>query len=83
MVEDLRAKPSGDEIDVVQGDYRDAHVGGRFTVVVLAHNGIFDPRGRSGQLEDPFGHHWSIATHVEDVAPDEMERRVSEMTPSG
>lgn len=34
---------------------------------------------RSGQFEDPFGHRWSVATHVEDVAPDEMERRVSEM----
>ena len=29
---------------------------------------------RSGQFEDPFGHRWSVATHVEDVAPDEMER---------
>jgi PhnB protein len=34
---------------------------------------------RSGQFEDPFGHRWNVATHVEDVAPDEMERRVSEM----
>jgi PhnB protein len=34
---------------------------------------------RSGQFEDPFGHRWNIATHVEDVAPDEMEKRVSEM----
>ena len=34
---------------------------------------------RSGQLEDPFGHHWSVATHVEDVPPKEMERRAAEM----
>ncbi len=34
---------------------------------------------RSGQLEDPFGHHWSVATHVEDVPPEEMERRAAEM----
>jgi len=33
---------------------------------------------RSGQFEDPFGHRWSIATHVEDVPPDEMERRAME-----
>jgi PhnB protein len=33
---------------------------------------------RSGTLEDPFGHVWTIATHVEDVAPDEMKRRVEE-----
>jgi PhnB protein len=30
---------------------------------------------RLGSLEDPFGHVWHIATHVEDVPPDEMERR--------
>ena len=33
---------------------------------------------RSGQFEDPFGHRWSVATHVEDVPPDEMEKRMSE-----
>lgn len=30
---------------------------------------------RSGSLEDPFGHHWHFATHVEDVPPDEMAIR--------
>ncbi|MGW4689141.1 VOC family protein [Streptomyces sp. NPDC004244] len=30
---------------------------------------------RTGQMEDPFGHRWSIATHVEDVPPEEMEKR--------
>jgi PhnB protein len=34
---------------------------------------------RSGQFEDPFGHHWSVATHVEDVPPEEMEKRAAEM----
>src|SRR4030088_858567 len=29
----------------------------------------------SGTLEDPFGHIWTISTHVEDVAPEEMKRR--------
>jgi PhnB protein len=38
---------------------------------------------RSGQFEDPFGHRWSVATHVEDVAPDEMARRAAEMTGQG
>jgi PhnB protein len=33
---------------------------------------------RTGQLEDPFGHRWSVATHVEDVPPDEMEKRAAE-----
>lgn len=30
---------------------------------------------RSGQLEDPFGHVWNLATHVEDMTPQEMKRR--------
>jgi PhnB protein len=34
---------------------------------------------RMGSLEDPFGHVWSIATHVEDVPPEEMRRRSEEM----
>ena len=34
---------------------------------------------RMGTLEDPFGHVWSLATHVEDVSPEEMERRQQEM----
>jgi PhnB protein len=33
---------------------------------------------RSGRLEDPFGHRWSLATHVEDVPPDEMGQRMTE-----
>jgi PhnB protein len=32
---------------------------------------------RSGTLEDPFGHIWTISTHVEDVAPEEMKRRAA------
>ncbi|HLF22633.1 MAG TPA: VOC family protein [Burkholderiales bacterium] len=35
---------------------------------------------RVGTLVDPFGHVWSIATHVEDVSRDEMERRFRDMT---
>jgi PhnB protein len=33
---------------------------------------------RSAQFEDPFGHRWSIATHGEDVDPDEMARRAEQ-----
>jgi PhnB protein len=33
---------------------------------------------RFGQLSDPFGHLWGLATHVEDVAPEEMEKRARE-----
>ena len=28
---------------------------------------------RYGQLEDPYGHRWSLATHIRDVSPEEME----------
>ena len=32
---------------------------------------------RSGTLEDPFGHVWTIATHVEDVSEDELAKRAA------
>ncbi len=32
---------------------------------------------RSGCVEDPFGHVWTIATHKEDVSPEEMEKRAA------
>ena len=32
---------------------------------------------RSGQFEDPFGHRWNVATHVEDVPPEEMGERAA------
>ncbi len=35
---------------------------------------------RSGRFEDPFGHRWDVATHVEDVGPDEMGRRAGAIT---
>ncbi len=34
---------------------------------------------RLGQIEDPFGHRWAIATHIEDVSPEEMGRRAAAM----
>lgn len=33
---------------------------------------------RSGTLKDPFGHVWTIGTHIEDVSPEEMHRRAAE-----
>jgi PhnB protein len=38
---------------------------------------------RSGQLEDPWGHHWSLHTHIEDVPPDEMAKRAQEAMSGG
>jgi PhnB protein len=34
---------------------------------------------RDGFIVDPFGHGWTIATHVEDVAPEELMRRMAEL----
>jgi PhnB protein len=38
---------------------------------------------RSGQFEDPFGHRWNVATHVEDVPPDEMAKRAAAAMAAG
>ena len=35
---------------------------------------------RLGTIEDPYGHVWHIATHVEDVPPKEMKRRAAQMS---
>jgi PhnB protein len=34
---------------------------------------------RSATLTDPFGHQWTIATHIEDVSPEEIDRRLAAM----
>ena len=56
-------------------------VDARFAAAVAAGATVFKPLkdqfygDRSGTVVDPFGHMWTLATHIEDVAPDEMERR--------
>ena len=35
---------------------------------------------RSGFFQDPFGHLWGVATHVEDVSPKDMEERLKKFT---
>jgi len=37
---------------------------------------------RYGKIEDPFGHHWSVATHLRDVSPDEMQKAMRQMKPT-
>ena len=34
---------------------------------------------RYGQLSDPWGHRWSLAQHIEDVSPEEMQKRMAAM----
>jgi SAM-dependent methyltransferase len=50
MIAQLRTKPRGDEIDIVRGDFLNARVKGRFSVVVLGFNGIFGPADRDAQI---------------------------------
>jgi len=38
---------------------------------------------RSGTLEDPFGHIWTVATHKEDVTPEEIGKRLAAMAAGG
>jgi PhnB protein len=35
---------------------------------------------RSGTIRDPYGHQWTVATHKEDVSPEEMKRRMAAMS---
>ena len=37
---------------------------------------------RSGFLQDPFGHFWGIATHVEEVSPEELKERMKKLAPA-
>jgi hypothetical protein len=34
---------------------------------------------RYGRITDPFGHHWSVATHVRDVSADDMKKAMQSM----
>jgi len=34
---------------------------------------------RYGKIEDPFGHYWSVATHIRDVTPEEMKQAMAKM----
>lgn len=38
---------------------------------------------RCGSFVDPWGHHWTVATHVEDVPPAEMDKRMKEAMSAG
>jgi PhnB protein len=37
---------------------------------------------RSGFIQDPFGHLWGVATHVEDVSEEDMKERMKKMAPA-
>jgi PhnB protein len=67
-------------VDDVDGTFERALGAGAKTVQEVEDRFYGD---RSGQLEDPFGHRWTLATHVEDVSPEEMERRAAEFMTAG
>ncbi len=60
----------------VDATYDRALAAGATTVSALEDQFYGD---RSGQFQDPFGHRWNVATHVEDVTPEEMGRRMAEL----
>jgi len=35
-----------------------------------------------GFIQDPFGHRWGVATHIEDVSPEEMQKRAKKASQS-
>ena len=35
---------------------------------------------RSGIFTDPFGHDWNVATHIEDLSPEKLEKRMAELS---
>jgi PhnB protein len=61
-----------EDVDAVAARFVDA---GAKTVRAVQNQFYGD---RSGTFEDPYGHKWTIATHVEDVSPEEMHRRSEE-----
>jgi PhnB protein len=60
-------------VDDVDQTFERAVTGGG-TVMKPVENQFYGDR--SGSLTDPFGHVWTIATHVEEVAPEETQRRM-------
>ena len=47
------------------------------TIMRPVENKFYGDRG--GEILDPYGHRWSIASHIEDLSPEEMELRMGEM----
>jgi PhnB protein len=67
-------------VDDVDARFNQAIAAGGKVIKPLANQFYGD---RSGTLADPFGHQWTLATHIEDVPPDEMKRRMDEMMKKG
>lgn len=62
-------------VDDVDKTFRQALAAGAKEIRAVANQFYGD---RTGIFQDPFGHVWSVATHIEDVSPEELERRSRE-----
>ena len=60
-----------EDVDTI---YKQAIAGGGLELRALQDQFYGD---RSGTLKDPFGHIWTVATHKEDVTPEEMDKRIA------
>ena len=56
---------------------RALHAGAKVTGDMVVKDQFYGDR--SGTVTDPFGHQWSIMTHIEDVSNEEIQRRLNEM----
>jgi PhnB protein len=63
-------------VNDVDAVYKRAMAAGATSLMEVADQFYGD---RCGAVKDPFGHKWHIATHIEDVAPDELQRRAAKM----
>jgi PhnB protein len=61
-------------VDNVDKIYKQAIASGGLELKALQDQFYGD---RSGTLKDPFGHIWTVATHKEDVTPEEMDKRIA------
>src|SRR5919106_1361229 len=66
----------GDSIVMLSDEFNQAVAAGATVTMPLMDMFWGD---RYGQLEDPFGHFWSIATHKEDLTPEQIEKAGAEI----
>jgi PhnB protein len=82
----MSAAPSGSDIPAIDLFLYTEDVDATFSRAIAAGSrAVMPPENmfwgdRFGKITDPFGHRWGLATHVEDVAPDELARRSAEWT---
>ena len=63
-------------VDDAETIYNNAIAAGAKNIHPVIHQFYGD---RIGKIEDPFGHRWSISTHMEEVSREEIQRRVAEL----